>query len=257
MGKYCSILILLLIAGNTFGQEEYESKAFKKSLDKWEKEMIRETDECKNAIKKAFKDYNEGKGIFYSMGDLSSWDVVYDKHMEDKLKIEVKSTGCSPDLHEECYNIYAEFIITQMYGDKIHEKLKNGTDSLFRIGKGIEDPKYVGGKDKLYSDINNLKKIPSSFESDKTDKQNPIDVNVRFEVDTIGNIENPKIYLVRNSENKEWYENEAIRIVNNLENWIPAIRFGEKINSYKFVSITFGERPPKKRRLFRRRKNKN
>ena len=82
MGKYCSILILLLIAGNTFGQEEYESKAFKKSLDKWEKEMIKETDECKSAIKKAFKDYNEGKGIFYSMGDLSSWDVVYDKHME-------------------------------------------------------------------------------------------------------------------------------------------------------------------------------
>ena len=78
MNGYCSILILLFITGYSFGQEEYNSKTFKKSLDKYERKMVKNSEECKEGLKEAVKDFQKGKVKFFSIGDLDDWQVVYD-----------------------------------------------------------------------------------------------------------------------------------------------------------------------------------
>jgi len=94
--------------------------------------MVKDSDECKEGIIEAAKDYKEGKGMYFSIGDLSSWDVVYDWHMEKTLEIEIETTGCTPDFQQECYNLFAKYKLKEIHGDNIFDKLKLGTDSLFK-----------------------------------------------------------------------------------------------------------------------------
>lgn len=92
-------------------------------------------------------------------------------------------------------------------------------------------PQYLGGDEKLLSDISNSINYP--FQSAKQGIQGK--VIVKFVVDEKGSTSNISILVGVNPE----LDQEAIRVVRNLRKFIPASRDGEPVAVYYMIPITF------------------
>lgn len=240
------VCFFFLIGMHAFGQNVYDSKLFKKSLDKMDRKLVKNSEECKRVILEAEQDYQQGKGKYFAIGDITNRDVVLFDLMEKELGVvEIDFASCSPDMREWCYELYANYKFRELYGQDIFDRLYITTDSLIEIGKGIEEPQYIGGPEKLLNDINNEKSMSLQVENDKVNKDFPIEIYIRVKVDTLGIVKDSEIYLVRNTHNKKRYEEEALRILSSLEGWEPGLRFGKKVVDFGYVTIFFGDRTVK------------
>ncbi|MCG8328002.1 MAG: hypothetical protein MI974_09975 [Chitinophagales bacterium] len=239
MIKFPFLLTLLFLTQITIGQTEYEKVL--KSLKKKERKSIQNSEECKEGINKAIIDFQNHKGKYFVVGDLNNWDVTYDWHMNNVLEVETEIAGCVSDYWEYCYNLYSEMKIKEIYGSNIFKRLENETDSLYEIGLGVENSKYDGEEIEFNKYIYCNLELPNSLEEDKMKMDEKISVYLRFNVDSIGEVSNPIVDSVNNTNNKEYYEKESIRIVSEMKNWIPAKRYGKNVKSIEFISIYFDQ----------------
>lgn len=136
MKKYHTIFILFFFAGSIWGQgTNTESKPFEKSLKKWQRKMIDNSIDCNRSIEKAMKDFQQGEGKYFIIGDLTDWDIIFSSLIENKLDIKTEAVGCIPLQQDECYNLYADYYLKTVHGKDIFKKLTAETDALYKKTK--------------------------------------------------------------------------------------------------------------------------
>lgn len=237
MKKYILLLTCLFLSQTFFGQTEYEKVL--NSLNRKERKTVQNSEPCIERIKEAIVDFQNKEGKYFVIGDLTNWDVTYDWHMNNVLEITTETVGCVSSYWEGCYNLYADMKIKEIYGKEIFNRLESETDSLYKIGLGVEDCRFNGTASDLNKYIYCNLNLPNSLIIDKIKVEEKISVNIRFDVDSTGEVSNPVIYFVANTKNKDLYKAESIRIIENMERWIPARRYGKRIKDRGFLTIHF------------------
>jgi protein TonB len=169
--------------------------------------------------KSAGKNVQEGKSLtWYKIGQLKS-EIDLSNDQYSRIVTTYWNNGT---------------IKRQDYFNK--DKLEKGTcfDSLGHKIRHFDYeimPHYLGGDEKLLSDIANSLVYP--FQSKKQGIQGR--VIVKFVVDEKGSTSNISILESVNPELDE----EAIRVVKNLRKFIPASRDGESVAVYYMIPINF------------------
>lgn len=187
-----------------------------------------------------------GKRKYLLFGDVTYWHLTWIWHAENILNLEVEIEGCEISNSEDCYNLYPEYVLKKEFGNDIFNRLCSQVDSLYKIGQGDVESRFDGEKGELEKMIYCNLNIPSDIQQRKIVKDKEIEASVKFQIDTIGQINFPEIIQVRNAQDEIFFRKEALRIVNNFSNFLPAQSKGKRINSFSYVSILFDEKLLKK-----------
>ena len=140
-------------------------------------------------------------------------------HLNDSIKID--------SLINEIKTLKAKLNIdtieTRVIGEKVFKEVHLITDSK---------ASFPGGKDSMILFITNELRYPPQAIKSKAEAK----VVLNFIVDSAG-----KICCIKNNRSKDAYgfEEEAIRIISRMPNWIPAIKDNKPVNSYYQLPITF------------------
>jgi len=119
------------------------------------------------------------------------------------------------------------------------EEIHSLTDSLYQViyndneicKDSIKMPEYPGGKNALASHIFSLLKYPViSMETGVQGK-----VTIRFVVDKTGKVKVPIVF----KSVDPLLDNEALRVVKTLSDFIPAEKCGEKVNVYYYMPFVY------------------
>lgn len=122
----CSLIFVL----TAWGQSNREYQEFIQSLKKKERKYIQRTEECRTTIMDAVDDFDNGMGKYFVIGDLSIQEVVYFECMDSMLNIKLEMLGCSPIYFEQCYNLYSDFKLKQIYGDDVFDGIRRVAEKI-------------------------------------------------------------------------------------------------------------------------------
>jgi len=95
-------------------------------------------------------------------------------------------------------------------------------------------PRFPGGEDELYKFINSHKKYPVIDCGGHPHEQGRI--IIRFTVTKDGKIKNPEILR---SKMSNYFDQEALRVINIMPDWEPAKHDGKLVNSFYVLPIVF------------------
>src|SRR5690606_18408431 len=94
-------------------------------------------------------------------------------------------------------------------------------------------PEFIGGLDSLTSYLKTTLHYP------KWEKENKIEgtVYVSFVINKEGKIENPRI--LRSVKDSKNFDNEVLKIINEMPDWIPGEQDGKKVKVQYNLPIRF------------------
>ncbi|NUM32331.1 MAG: energy transducer TonB [Bacteroidetes bacterium] len=152
----------------------------------------------------------------FSQSDCSNLRQI---HIADSLKID--SLQNEIKILKNLLNIDTQETVT--IPEKVYKEVHLITDVR---------ASFPGGRDSMIMFINNELKYPQKALKSKAEGK----IVLNFIVDSLG-----KICCIKNNGVKDnfGFEDEAIRIISKMPDWIPAIKDNKPVNSYYQLPITF------------------
>lgn len=132
------------------------------------------------------------------------------------------------------YNDTGKVILIENYlaDSLVNSKIPDTTydDKLVQLKDGEKEAAYIGGNAALKNFL--VKKINAEL-AEKSVKGGQ--VRVAFKIDTVGKV---TIYHLRKSV-EFILDEEALRVIGKMPDWIPAEQEGKKVNAYRIQPLTF------------------
>jgi hypothetical protein len=132
------------------------------------------------------------------------------------------------------YNDTGKVILIENYlaDSLVNSKIPDTTydDKLVQLKDGEKEAAYIGGNAALKNFL--VKNINAEL-AEKSVKGGQ--VRVAFKIDTVGKV---TIYHLRKSV-EFILDEEALRVIGKMPDWIPAEQEGKKVNAYRIQPLTF------------------
>ena len=187
--------------------------------------------DCELGKEKAKEDLKSNSLGLYFFGLPDSKYNMTVKIITEKLKVSVKGSGDIVTEEGTCYNEVMENEIKKVYGEDVFKRIDATIDSLYTLGKGDREVSYVGGSDAIRNFIFcNL----NYFDVKPATRQKP-SVYVDVIISDKGRIE--RTTVIKGSSKK--FDDEAIRVVSLLKEWIPAVESSVPTKSRMTLRVLF------------------
>lgn len=187
--------------------------------------------DCDRGKEKAKEDLKSNTFGLYFFGLPDSKYNLKVKMISEKFKVAVKGGGDVVTDEGTCYNEVMESEIKKIYGEDAFKRIDKTVDSLYAIGKGDMEVSYTGGADAINDFILcNL----NYFDVKPSDSLKP-SVYVDIIISEKGAIEKAKV--VKGTSEK--FDDEAIRVVSLLKEWIPAVENSVATKSRMTLRVLF------------------
>jgi hypothetical protein len=174
-------------------------------------------DNCQDAIRKANIDFQNAKYSLHSE-EIVPVENTFLYVIEKYFKINWYFTDSLK--YYACYDSIMTKLLDTMFGFNFFDRAHVIADSLEKTKNWRKDPEFPGGQEELFKFI--YSRIAGLSIKNNTQKTKII---VVLEIDTIGNVINPKV--VRGINRK--IDKKVIEIVEQLPNFNPAYLYGKPI----------------------------
>jgi hypothetical protein len=135
--------------------------------------------------------------------------------------------GIQPGIEET--NLYCGIDIRE-YSDNLRRYQQNYSDKIYELAD--EMPQYLGGTDKFYEFVKINRNDSLLFNDSK-----PHRVILEIVIEKDGSITNAKI----RSSIDSLHDEDALRIVGEMPNWIPAKHNGKTVRCKMFIPISYSD----------------
>lgn len=187
-------------------------------------------DECTEGKKDADSDFNSDDLGFYFYGLPNPRFNNWIRLMREEYKLKIKGGGDIIEERGDCYNQLMREKIKEKFGEDAFRRIDKKLDDLYEEGLGDREPEFVGGESEL------AKYIYCNIEDDLLTESDNIPVVVmELLIGKNGKVQNKGVVFINSSAKKnDKYENEAIRLIEQMPNWISAIENKREIDFVRY-----------------------
>lgn len=227
---------MIILFANNSCKSQNENKDFEKDKPKTPSVFDfsnMEDSLCHIGMKLALKDLENEILGYYFYGEPGAKTGLYHSIINKHYKIKYKGGGCMVERFGVCYNEVMKNEIEKRYGKSVKEiskEIQPEVDSLYNI-LGPKGPEYKRGIKARHWDVACNLIIPEIAEQYE---EVPF-VIVELTIDTFGKAVNPKI----EKGFSKIFDDEALKAINYLGEWEPAIYNGIKTEQKVSIPIRF------------------